>query len=506
MRSLIALLMLAAAVCVQAQDRGNPETLTERSQAKAREVLDRAATALGGAALLDAIHAVRYQHEGQSWERLQMATPLPPFDATTQQHTAVLDLEGNRVRIDMRNSSAGAEINATIVVIAGSGSYYNHRTRSVAPMPGSQIGLYSSAYYRRLPQLLLRQARDNASTLRHLGRDDNAGKPQEVVAFVSARGEQVSLYVDAATDLISKGEVLYVDPLSGDEASEFAFGDYVRTGKHLVPRTLSESEAGEPIGKFSIQAEFDPTMSAASFEVAHEGYVSVEPQQPLKEEVEQLADGVFVMRNIAGSNQHSLAVAFSDYILVVEAPGTSEGADKLIARIEQAIPGKPIRYVAVTHHHGDHVGGLRSFIAAGATVITTPGNREYIEALARAPQFDRLREHPRKPQFQIIGNGKHVFRDSGHEVQLIDVGPNPHAREMLVAYLPRERVLFEADVFIMPYTKRPLHPALAQTVSFAKRVRELGLKVDRIVGVHGRTGTAAEFTELTRLELGAGGT
>jgi glyoxylase-like metal-dependent hydrolase (beta-lactamase superfamily II) len=501
MRSLTLLLVLTLSISAHAESTTNPETLTERSQARAREVLDRAVTALGGAALLKSISAVRYQHEGESWERLQMATPLPPYEATRQQHAALLDLDDNRVRIDMRTRSTGADIHASVVVIAGSGTYYNHRTRSAAPMVASVANQYSTPFHRRLPQLLLRQALDNASTLRHLGRDDGGGKPQEVIAFVTPRGEQVSVYVDATSHLVSKGEVLYVDPLTGDEASEFAFADYARSGKHLIPRALTEREAGETIGKFTVQAEFDPALTAASFEVPREGYVDVEAQQPLKDEVQRLANGVFVMRNIAGSNQHSLAVAFTDYVLVVEAPGSSEGADKLIARIKETIPGKPIRYVAITHHHGDHIGGLRSFIAEGATVITTPGNREYIEAVARAPQFDRLREQPRKPQFQLINGGKHVLSDAANEVQLIDIGPNPHAREIVVAYLPRERVLFQADVFVMPYTKRPLHPAFEQTASFAKRIRELGLKVDHIVGVHGRSGTASEFSEMTKLEL-----
>lgn len=501
MRLLAALFVLGLAVSVRAEEASNPETLTERSQASARAVLDGAVSAMGGATLLKSIRAVRYQHEGESWERLQMPTPLPPFEANAQQQTALLDLDNSRVRIDMRNRSAAADVNASIVAVAGTGSYYNHRTRSVTPMSAAQVNQYSGAFYRRLPQLLLQQALSNASTLRHLGHEESGGKPQEVLTFVTPRGEQVSLHVDAVSNLISKAELLYVDPLTGDEASEVAFSDYVRNGDHLVPRALTESEAGARIGSFRVEAQFNPSISAASFEVPQQGYVDVEPQQPLKEEVERLADGMFVMRNIAGSNQHSLAVAFRDHIVVVEAPGSSEGADRLIARIKETIPGKPIRYIAITHHHGDHVGGLRSFIAEGATVITTPGNREYVEALARAPLFDRLREHPRTPDIKVVNDRKHVLREAGREIHLLDIGPNPHAQEMLVAYLPQERVLFEADVFIMPYTKRPLSPAYAQTESFAKRIRELGLKVDRIVGVHGRTGTAGEFTEMTKLEL-----
>jgi hypothetical protein len=53
----------------------------------------------------------------------------------------------------------------------------------------------------------------------------------------------------------------------------------------------------------------------------------------------------------------------------------------------------------------------------------------------------------------------------------------------------------------MPYTPRPLRPLQDTTVSFVKRIRELGLKVDRIVPVHGPTATASEFTALTGEQL-----
>ena len=147
-----------------------------------------------------------------------------------------------------------------------------------------------------------------------------------------------------------------------------------------------------------------------------------------------------MIQNVAGQNQNTLAVEFKDYIVAVEAPGSSAGAEEVIKRIKAAIPGKPIRYVAMTHHHGDHIGGLRSFIAEGATVITTQGNREVVETMAAAPQLDRLAKSPRKPEFLFLQRGKRVLTDGTRTLELIDIGPNPHAREMVVAYLPKERV------------------------------------------------------------------
>jgi glyoxylase-like metal-dependent hydrolase (beta-lactamase superfamily II) len=461
-------------------------------------VLDRAANALGGSAALQAIRTVRYRYEGQSWERLQLPSPSPPYEANTQQQIVVLDLTNNRLRVDQRATAPGYEINSSVVFDQGSGTNYNHRTRTGSP---ATAGPFHAVYYRRVPQLLLREALSSADTLRHLGRDEIAGKAQDVITFVTSRAEQISLYVDVATGLISKCELIYLDPLAGQTAAEFTFSDYVRSGRHLLPSVWTDREADELTGRYQARVEIDPQLSDAAFVVPHDGYTMAAATPPFNEEVEQLADGVAVMRNIAGPNQHSTAVAFADHVVVFEAPGTSAGADKLIARIKETMPGKPIRYIVISHHHGDHIGGLRSFIAEGATVITTPGNRAHVEALARAPQFDRLQAQPRKVEFLIIDKGKHVLRDSSRTLELFDIGPNPHAREMLIAYLPRQRLLFQADVFNMPYSPRPLTPVQALTRAFAERVRELGLEVERIVGVHGPTAKVSDFSALTGLEL-----
>jgi hypothetical protein len=76
---------------------------------------------------------------------------------------------------------------------------------------------------------------------------------------------------------------------------------------------------------------------------------------------------------------------------------------------------------------------------------------------------------------------------------VIDIGPNPHAREMLIAYLPKERIVFQGDLFSLPYNDAPVGPPQESTISFARKAKEKGLVIDQIAGVHGRTGAGAEF-------------
>lgn len=497
-------LMLLGALTAAAD---NPETLTERSQARARAVLDTAVEAIGGAEALQSIETVRLQLDGQTWPRLQMPTADPPFESGTFHETLSFDLKNNRLRLEQRANGAGFEGNNTVILAGGEGTNYDLRARTVTPIPAAQTQQQQFVqYYRRLPNLILKQALDRATSLRYLGTDDFEGRKHDVITFAMPDAQQVALYVDAKSGLVSKYELIFTDPLTGEDASEILFGDYTTAGKLKVPQTWSQRIAGEVQARYKVTAEFNPPLTDQTFQFAADGFrrVSAVPTT-LAANVEKLADGVYVIQNVAGQNQNTLAVEMRDYIVAIEAPGSSAGADSVIKRIKEAIPGKPIRYVAMTHHHGDHIGGLRSFIAEGATVVTTPGNRKVVELMAAAPQNDRLARNPRKPELLFLENGRRVISDGEQSVELIDVGPNPHAREMVIAYLPKQRIVFQGDLFIVPNNDAPIGPLQATTVSFVRKLHELGLRVDRIAGVHGRTATFAEFAAATEAVGAAAG-
>lgn len=490
-------IFLAASTAAFAAD--NPETLTERSQDRARAVLERAVEANGGAAALRAVKAVRLQLEGETYPRLQMTTPEPPFEGGRLQETLLVDLENNRLRLDQRTGGFGFEGDISVAIVDGQGSTWDHRARTVTPIPAAQATQQQFIqYYRRLPNLLLRQALDRQNTLRHLGEDDFQGRRHDVITFVMPDTVQVSAFVDAATGLVSKYELIFVDPLTGVEASEILYGGYRKAGDYQLPTTFTNMQAGDAAATFRLQAELNPPLADDSFRVRAEGYrqVAAVPAS-FPQEVETLAPGVHLIRNVAGQNQNTLAVEFADHVVAVEAPGSSDGAEAVLAKIRELAPGKPVRYVAMTHHHGDHIGGLRGFIAEGATVVTTPGNRGVVGRMAAAPQNDRLAREPREPRFLMVEGGRRVLQDATRTLELIDVGPNPHAKELLVAWLPKEKILFQGDLFFVPANDAPFGPPQASTASFARKLRALGLPYERIASVHGATATRAQFEEAT---------
>src|SRR5689334_2604187 len=150
----------------------------------------------------------------------------------------------------------------------------------------------------------------------------------------------------------------------------------------------------------------------------------------------------------------------TDHIVIVEGPQSDQRADAVIAEAKRLIPNKPIRYVVNTHAHFDHAGGLRAFVAEGATIVTQEINKPYYEknwANAHTLTPDKLAKNPKKPAFKTVGDHL-TLTDGNHVIELYHMQNFNHHDGMLLAYLPKEKVLLEADAFnppAQPLTQTP---------------------------------------------------
>ena len=150
-------------------------------------------------------------------------------------------------------------------------------------------------------------------------------------------------------------------------------------------------------------------------------------------------------------------------------------------------------------HHNDHSGGLRAFVSEGATVVTR-GNAGYMKSLVASKQLrDGLTNGAERLKLELVENKKRVFSDATQTLELYDIGPNSHAREMLIAYLPRQRIVFQGDLFFSPFDGQPVGFAQEMTQEFAASIRALGLQVDKLAGVHGKVGNMSELAEALEL-------
>jgi glyoxylase-like metal-dependent hydrolase (beta-lactamase superfamily II) len=219
---------------------------------------------------------------------------------------------------------------------------------------------------------------------------------------------------------------------------------------------------------------------------------------PVRAESQKLADGVWF---IGGGSHNSLLVEFRDFVAVVEAPLNEERSLAVIGEVRKLVPNKPIAYLVNTHHHFDHSGGLRTFVAEGATIVTHAGNRAFYDQVVLHPaprtlQPDRLSLAPRAPTFETL-NQKYVLSDGVRTLDVYPVQGLAHSQGMLIAYLPKEKILVNADLYSPPAqgAQPPAAPAPA-AVTLGDNIRRLRLDVAQHVPIHGRVGTHDEFARI----------
>ena len=122
-----------------------------------------------------------------------------------------------------------------------------------------------------------------------------------------------------------------------------------------------------------------------------------------------------------------------------------------IAETKKLIPNKPIRYVMNTHPHADHTGGLPALVAEGATIITQKNNEAFLEKALNTPRTllnDTLAKNPKKAKIEAVAEKK-VYSDGTRTVEMYHVSPVPHSNGLMIAYIPKEKVLFQGD-FSLP--------------------------------------------------------
>jgi glyoxylase-like metal-dependent hydrolase (beta-lactamase superfamily II) len=204
---------------------------------------------------------------------------------------------------------------------------------------------------------------------------------------------------------------------------------------------------------------------------------------------QRLAEGVYLL---AGSTHNSVAVEFSDYVAVFEAPLDEQRSLVVIEDIVKLFPNKPIRFVINSHQHFDHAGGLRTYMHIGATIITHWKNhdfysRDFLNYMPRTLKPDMVTLWPptelSEGYYYELVRENYILSDNTRNLNIYYVNPNQHAEGMLMAYLPKERLLFEADIVD---TTTPLPTTLSNDQkSFLTAVQRLKLDVDQIVPVHG---------------------
>ena len=317
---------------------------------------------------------------------------------------------------------------------------------------------------------------------------NNATVQGRHISFRLPNGVPVKATIDG-NGLVDKVEATIPSPVAGDLPVEVTYAEYATVGGVKFPMKIRQSAGGFPALDLNVS---DVRTNVAVDVPVPDGVRQARAPYSVVT-TQMVADGVWF---IAGGTHNSVAIEMSDHLVVVEAPLNDERALAVIAEARSLAPGKPIRYVVNSHHHFDHAGGLRAFAAEGATVMAHESSRAYLERVLAAPatvQPDHLARSGRKPIVESVRD-RRVLTDGARVVELHRIAGNLHADSLLMAYLPKERLLIQADTFTPPPANTPPPaPPSPFSVNLADNITRLRLDVDRLLPLHGRVVPLAEL-------------
>ena len=335
------------------------------------------------------------------------------------------------------------------------------------------------------------------------------GRRYTVVSFAGANNAAVNGYINDQ-NIVDRVETWIDNPVLGDTLFEAVYSDYRDFGGVKFPMHIVQRQGGYPIldltlGDVKPNAPVTIQAQGRAGGAPGGGAAAGGAQAATATPSEKLADGVYLILG----GYASVAVDFKDYIVVIEGATNDDRANAVIAEAKRLIPNKPIRYVVNTHQHFDHSGGLRAFVAEGATIVTHDAHKAYYEKVWAAPHTlspDRLAKTPRKPTFETVSEKK-VLTDGNHVVELHHLQGSGHNAGLLVAYLPKEKILIEADAFNPPADKNApvARPASPYTMNLVDNMKRLKLEVNRIIPIHyPPDNRVVDIAELNRATSDAG--
>ena len=329
------------------------------------------------------------------------------------------------------------------------------------------------------------------------------GGRSTVISFVAFGKYRVNGTINP-DGLLERTQTWVPNPVVGDMYYENVYTNYREVGGVQIPRFHQHQDYDDGANApnvsggdhaFGLETVSDLQANVANAALAVPNDVRSARVQPVRVESQRLADGVWLL---AGGSHHSVAVEFGDHVAVIEAPLNEARSLAVIDEVYRLIPDKPIRFIVPTHHHWDHLGGLRAYVHEGATVITHESNKPYFQEVLRAGLWtlepDRYSLHPPEEWsegyiFETL-NAKYVLADRTRTMEIHTVQGGGHAAGMLMAYLPSEQIVVQAD----------LHSSTSQapnanTRALQRNLQRLDLDVETIVGIHGSPVPMSQFAE-----------
>lgn len=523
--------LAAAALSCASVPGGSPRPDAAESLA----LVDRALAAQGGAAAVGALRTLSVKATAVFSEPEQSVVPGGPARAG-----------GEGTFTDTRDLAAGTARVEWVKRLLYPGPREYRYTELVTPTAGAVLGVDSSARTKRSQDATPRHAMSGvrlAATQRELLRTsprllaDVRATPGRLarVRDVDVGGVRhpavewrpgtvtFTILFDPQTGLPARIRTLDADNVHGDVPYDLVLSDwrdvggvrlpfaqrYELAGMEIVRIRIDEaSTTPPPPGALELPADLlaagvPPATGVVPYQwvlrrqalclYLDSDAIHHDPQASDGLKLVELAPGV---SHAVGGTHNSLVVELDDGLAVIDAPIDEAQARWTLAAARARHPGKPVRWLVLSHHHMDHVGGLRAFVAEGATLVVGAGAAAHYRRVLAAP--DRLSggtlaARPRPVEIVEVA-GRTVLGSGARTVEVFPL-ENPHAQGMVLPWVPQARLAFVVDLWSPGREKlgETLTPGQAAVVA---AVRKAGIAPERFAGGHGGVGEYAALEAL----------
>lgn len=428
----LAVLLAGWATVVSAQD--------------ARRVIQNAEKTMGD------VQSIQYSGTGKMGGLGQDWAPNTPWHGTiVTSYTRTIDYASRSSKVELTRTEENPPDRGGEIPFDGtqkqvnlvSGEYAWNQPGS-APMPRNNLADERQLQIWLTPQGFLKAAAEHGATL-------SGGKNSHVITFMIGK-HKVTGEINAQ-NLMTKVDTWIANPVLGDMPVDTTYSNYKDFGGVKFPTHIVQKQGGFATLDLTV-TDVKHNVQGASLQVPESVRQASPP--PVRVTSQKLADGVWFF---GGGSHNSVLVEFKNYVAVIEAPLNDARSEAVMAEVKKLVPDKPIRYVINTHHHFDHSGGLRTYVTDGVTVITNQGNKGFYERAWSKPRTlapDVLSRNPRKAVF-VTYRDKYVLSDGSRTLEIHRILNDRHNKFMSFAYMPKERILIEADDFTPP---RPNGPGL----------------------------------------------
>jgi glyoxylase-like metal-dependent hydrolase (beta-lactamase superfamily II) len=442
-----------------------------------------AAAAAGGAPALRGVTALSFTAQGDTYNDLQGFAAARVGNPERDGKLTIVnnfDFAGARyAQRTLQELAGGFAIdtstlyrNGTSYALRAVGKEYLQTPN--APSPAAAGGLVT-VVARFCPPLLLQRALQNARSLAWLG---ESGAGADIVEFSFDEATRFRLHIAKADRRVARLEAVAPDAVAGDDVGAIEYSGVQKIGGIAFPTRLVTFRRGARTFDLKIEAvAVNPVLPDSLFQPPADFRLVADDKIATK----QINARVYEVSGLGGGNYRSQFVLMDDFVVAFEAPLGIPATRQVIGEIRKVVGEKPIRYVVISHFHGDHAGGVGAYVDIGATVVSAAENKDVLRAYAQSRSLVQGLGGNRsdlQPTFQPVGaDGFDITDAGGHRLRVIGF-QTPHVERLLALYEPETRTVIEGDLFSRLVRWNKTFDV------FAKWLKRNDPRVDTILGTH----------------------